>query len=278
MNHELLTDLFTQFESIRRETDGVEYWSARELQKVLGYTEWRNFQKSIDKARESCRNSSVEIKNHFVESNKMVDLGSGAIREIDDILLTRYAAYLVAQNGDTSKTEIAFAQAYFAIQTRKQELIEQRLLDSERMKAREKLTESEKILSGVIYERGVGEKDFAIIRSQGDKALFGGYTTGDMKKKLKVATGRPLADFLPTLTIKEKDFANELTSHNVAEKNLQGVNPISREHVDNNIAMRKMLIERGVKPENLPPAEDTKKVHRRLDSDAKILTKDTKKK
>lgn len=174
----------------------------------------------------------------------MVDLGSGAERTIDDVLLTRYAAYLVAQNGDPSKPEIAFAQAYFAVQTRKQELIEQRLLDSERIKAREKLSESEKVLSSVIYERGVDEKDFAIIRSQGDKALFGGKTTSEMKTKLKVPVGRPLADFLPTLTIKAKDFANEITSHNAVEKNLNGVNSITKEHVDNNLAVRKMLRER----------------------------------
>lgn len=277
MKPELIASLFARFESVRQEIDGIECWSARDLQSVLGYVDWRNFQKSIEKARESCRNASVETKNHFVESNKMVEVGSGATREVDDIILTRYAAYLVAQNGDVAKPEIAFAQAYFAIQTRKQELIEKRLLDSERVKAREKLSESEKILSGIIYEREVGEKDFAIIRSQGDKALFGGYTTGDMKKKLKVASGRPLADFLPTLTIKAKDFATELTGHNVVEKNLHGVNPITREHVDNNIAVRKMLIERGVKPENLPPSEDTKKIQSRLNKDEKTLLKDTKK-
>ena len=278
MKPELINELFSHFESIRREIDGIECWSARDLQKVLGYSKWENFQNAIEKAKKSCENAWLKPQDHFPDTSKMIDLAKGATREVDDILLTRYAAYLVAQNGDTNKSEIAFAQAYFAIQTRKQELIEQRLLDSERMKAREKLTESEKVLSGIIYERGVWEKDFAIIRSQGDKALFGGYTTGDMKEKLKVALWRPLADFLPTLTIKAKDFANELTSHNVVEKNLHGVNPISREHVDNNMAMRKMLLERGVKPENLLPAEDAKKVKRRLDGDEKILTKNTKKK
>ncbi len=278
MKPELIQSLLANFESIRQETNGVEYWSARELQKVLGYAKWENFQNAIEKAKESCKKAWFKPQDHFPDVSKMVELGSGSERAIPDVLLTRYASYLVAQNGDVSKQEIAFAQAYFAIQTRKQELIEQRLLDSERMKAREKLSESEKTLSGVIYERWVGEKDFAIIRSLGDKALFGGKTTSDMKTKLSVPSGRPLADFLPTLTIKAKDFANELTSHNVVEKNLKGTNPISKEHVDNNLAMRKMLLERGVKPENLPPAEDLKKIERRLASEGKTLTKGAKNK
>ena len=244
MKSELISELLVDFESIRQESDGVEFWSARDLQKILGYSKWENFQKIILKARESCRIAGNNPKDHFPDIRKMVDLGSGAERAIDDVLLTRYAAYLVAQNGDPSKPEIAFAQAYFAVQTRKQELIEQRLLDSERLKAREKLSESEKVLSSVIYERGVNEKDFAVIRSQGDKALFGGKTTSEMKSKLKVPASRPLADFLPTLTIKAKDFANEITSHNVVEKNLNGANPITKEHVDNNLAVRKMLKER----------------------------------
>lgn len=222
MKKELIAELFEKYEKARALIDGVECWSARDLQEVFGYSDWRNFYKVIEKAAKACENSGVEVSDHFVEVNKMVDLGSGAKREIDDIALTRYACYLVAQNGDPAKSEVAFAQTYFAVQTRKQEIIEKRLLDVARMSARDKLSKSEKKLSGIIYERGVDDKGFAVIRSQGDKALFGGSTTQDMKRRLGVSDSRPLADFLPTLTIKAKDFATELTSHNVVEKDLKG--------------------------------------------------------
>jgi hypothetical protein len=278
MNRELINELFTKFELAKNIIENMESWSARELQAHLGYTDWRNFVNVIEKAKTSCKNAGGVVTDHFVDITKMVDLGSGAQRPIEDIALSRYACYLIAQNGDPEKNEIAFAQTYFAVQTRKQEVIEKRLLDIERVIAREKLTGSEKKLSGIIYERGVDDKGFAMIRSQGDKALFGGFATQDMKKKLNVPDSRPLADFLPTLTIKAKDFATELTSHNVVEKDLKGETFISREHIDNNLAVRKMLGERGVRPESLPPAEDVKKVSRRIDGEEKKVLKDGNKK
>ncbi len=278
MKQEQVKQLFEQFENICYTFNGIECWSARELQLLLGYAKWDNFLKVIDKAKTAAEGAEIKISNHFADIGKMVDLGSGSQREISDIALTRYASYIVAQNGDASKPEIAFAQTYFAVQTRKQEIIEQRLLDVARVSAREKLSKSEKKLSGIIYERGVDEKGFAIIRSQGDQALFGGFSTNDMKRKLAIPDTRPLADFLPTLTIKAKDFATELTSHNVVEKDLRRENSISNEHIDNNKAIRKMLLERGVKPEALPPSDDVKKLQRKLNSDVKQIEKEAKSK
>lgn len=273
MKTEQIKQLFEQFENACYEYKGIECWSARELQSIFNYAEWRNFLKIVNKAKEACENSGTDISNHFVEANKMVELGSGAKREIEDMALTRYACYLIAQNGDAAKPAIAFAQTYFAVQTRKQEMIEERLLDIARVAAREKLSKSEKKLSGIIYERGVDDRGFAIIRSKGDQALFGGFSTNEMKRKLRVPANRPLADFLPTLTIKAKDFATELTSHNIIEKDLKGENFISKEHVDNNLAVRKMLIERGVKPELLPSADDVKKVQNKLRKEEKSIQK-----
>jgi len=278
MKQELIVELFQRFEEACYLYNEMECWSARDLQEILGYAEWRNFLKVVEKAKSACENSGVSMSDHFVDVNKMVTLGSGSQREIDDIALTRYACYLIAQNGDSSKSEIAFAQTYFAVQTRRQEIIEQRLLDVSRVSARDKLSRSEKKLSGIIYERGVDERGFGVIRSRGDQALFGGYSTQEMKKKLAIPESRPLADFLPTLTIKAKDFAAELTSHNVLEKDLNGESSISNEHVENNQAVRRMLIERGVKPESLPPAEDVKKVQRKLNADEKKLLKDVRRK
>lgn len=274
MKKEFIAELFGKFEDACYDYEGVECWSARELQTILGYSQWKNFKNVIDKAQKSCEKADEDIKNHFAEFGKMVGIGSGAQKEIQDIALTRYACYLIAQNGDaTTKGEIAFAQTYFAVQTRKQEIIEKRLLDVARVTARGKLSQSEKKLSGIIFERGIDSKSFAIIRSKGDQALFGGITTNDMKRILQVPANRPLADFLPTLTIKAKDFATELTSHNVVDKDLKGDNQITKEHIENNVAVRKMLHDRGVKPEQLPPAEDVKKVQRRLASEDKKILK-----
>ena len=268
MKTEEIEELFSKFESIVCEYNGVECWSARELYKLLGYVQWRNFMTIVDKAKEACKGVGEEVPYHFADVSKMVGIGSGSQREVDNILLTRYACYLVAQNGDSRKPEIAFAQNYFAVQTRRAELIEKRLLDYERIKARAKLAETEKILSGVLYERGIDSKGFAIIRSKGDKALFH-LDTKLLKRKYNTPDSRPLADFLPTISIKAKDLAAEMTSVNVQSKDLYGQTPIEKEHIDNNTAVRDMLISRGIYPEQLPPAEDVKKVERRLSKEDK---------
>lgn len=252
----------------------VEYWLARELMRVLGYERWENFEKSIRRAKESCESQGIAIEDHFREVTKMVQIGSSAKRKIKDYMLTRYACYLIAMNGDTQKEEIAFAQSYFAVQTRKQELIEERIALIERTQARDKLRESEKRLSQNIYERGVDDAGFGRIRFKGDSALFGGRTTQEMKRKLGVKDNRPLADFLPTLTIAAKNLATEMTNYNVEDKNLQGENAITDEHVQNNSSVREMLGQRGIKPEELPPAEDIKKLERRVKSQEKKLAKE----
>lgn len=272
MKTEEIKDLFKKFEGIVCEYNGVECWSARELQQLLGYTKWDKFINVINKAEEACLNAGEVVEDHFPHVEKMVVIGSGAERTVSDILLTRYACYLTAQNGDARKPEIAFAQNYFAVQTRRAELVEQRLLDYERVKARTKLAETEKVLSGVLYERGVDNKGFAIIRSKGDKALFH-LDTNMLKRKWGVPDGRPLADFLSTLGIKAKDLAAEMTSINVQQKDLYGQNPIEQEHVDNNTAVREMLVSRGIRPEQLPAGEDVKKVERRLKSEEKKIVK-----
>lgn len=273
MKKELILELFQKFESICYLYNDIECWSARELQLLLGYSKWENFEKVINKAKDSCNNAGEIINDHFPDVRKMITKGKGAKDEIDDILLTRYACYLIAQNGDARKEEISFAQNYFAVQTRRAELVEKRLLEFERVKAREKLSQTEKQLSGILYERGVDGQGFAIIRSKGDQALFR-LGTIQLKKKLGVPDNRPVADFLPTISIKAKDLAAEMTGLNVQNKDLKGQGSIEKEHVDNNLAVREMLTQRGIFPENLPPAEDVKKLQRKLEGDEKkILTK-----
>ena len=273
MKSEEIVQLFEKFENAASELEGVECWSARDLQILLGYSKWENFEKVIQKGKDACKNAGEEIAYHFPDVRKMVAIGSGAEKEIDDILLTRYACYLVAQNGDSRKQEIAFAQNYFAVQTRRAELVEQRLLEHERVKAREKLSQTEKQLSGILYERGVDSQGFAVIRSKGDQALFR-LNTQMLKKKMGVPASRPVADFLPTISIKAKDLAAEMTGLNVQNKDLKGQNMIEKEHIDNNQAVRDMLTKRGIVPENLPPAEDVKKLQRKLDGDEKKLLKE----
>jgi DNA-damage-inducible protein D len=274
MKKETIIKLNKDFESASYRTKDVEFWFARDLQKLLGYTEWRNFTQVIEKAKISCETSNQDLFDHFVDVNKTIPMPKGAQKDIPDIILTRYACYLIAQNGDPRKEQIAFAQSYFALQTRKQELVEERIKLVERFKAREKLAAAETVLSKNIYERGVNEKGFAIIRSKGDQALFGGYNTMEMKIKLGVPPKRPLADFLPTITITAKNLATEITNFNVNKNDLRGENPISREHIKNNQEVRHLLGKSGIKPEELPPEEDIKKLERKVKSaDKKLISK-----
>jgi len=277
MKTEIIIQLNKKFEDAAYVKDGVEYWLARDLQVLLDYDEWRNFLGVVDKAKRACLNSKQNISDHFVDANKTIPMPKGASKEVDDVMLTRYACYLIAQNGDPRKEQIAFAQSYFAVQTRKQEILEQRIALVERLQARQKLAATETKLSGVIYERGVDGQGFARIRSKGDEALFGGHTTIEMKKKLGVPEKRALADFLPTITIKAKDLAAEITSFNVKKNNLRNESPITGEHVKNNRDVRNLLAKSGIKPEELPPEEDIKKLEHRVKSEQKKIAAGVKK-
>ncbi|MCE2893699.1 MAG: DNA damage-inducible protein D [Flammeovirgaceae bacterium] len=273
MEKETITKLNKSFEEYAYEQDGVDYWLARELQELLGYADWRNFLNAVDKAKESCKTTGEPVSDHFVDVTKTIPMPKGAEKVVPDIMLTRYACYLIAQNGDPKKEQIAFAQSYFAIQTRKQELLEERIQLMERLQAREKLAATETELSKNIYERGVDNKGFANIRSKGDWALFGGHNTSAMKRKLGIAENRPLADFLPTITITAKQLATEITNFNVKKNDLKGEPKITNEHVKNNSDVRTLLGKSGIKPEQLPAEEDIKKLERRVKSADKDIVK-----
>lgn len=267
-----LTENFEDFLHVTEE--GIEFWLARDLQHLLGYGKWDNFQNVISKAKTACELSGQNISDHFADVGKMVDIGSGAQKEIDDVMLTRFACYLIAQNGDSRKEQIAFAQTYFAVQTRKAELIEQKILETERIQARSKLAETEKELSHVIFEQTGGNQNFALIRSKGNQALFS-KNTRQMKDKWGIKN-MPLADFMPTILLKAKDFATEITIFNAKQKQMKTEGQISKEHITNNKTVRNTLLSRGIVPENLPPEEDIKKLERKLKSDEKKSLKDNK--
>ena len=267
MKKEIIAKLTKSFEEVANLEQGIEYWMARDIQEILQYDKWSNFLSVIEKAKIACQNSSQLVKDHFADVGKMVQIGLGGTREIQDIMLSRYACYLIAQNGDPRKEPIAFAQSYFALQTRKQELLEKHIDMLERLGARQKLSQTERELSSTLFEHNVDDQGFDRIRSKGDHALFGGFTTIQMKRKLGVPEARALADFLPTITIKAKDFAGEITHFNVKRENLMGEEQIAQEHIKNNLDVRNVLAKSNILPENLPAEEDIKKLERHMKSE-----------
>lgn len=279
MKQDEIYNLFDQFEFALHHSNGVEYWSARALQLLLGYMRWENFRTAIEKAKIACEKSGASVEDHFAKAEYWSDIGNrGGTRRIEDFALTRFACYLICQNGDPSKEPIAFAQTYFAVQTRKQEVIEQLLFENERLAQHSKFRKSEDQLARIAFQRGVSERNFSVIRAKGDEAFFGGVSTKEMKKRLGVPKDKPLENFLSRIALKMKDVAAEVTSHNVIENDLQGAEDISREHSDSNEKARMFLIAKGIRPENLPPSQDVADVQRKMDSDIKKLVREGKRK
>ncbi len=273
MQRERIHELNTTLERrMRRETaTGTEFWLARDLQSIFGYVHWANFERVIHKAMMACEAAGHAVDDHFLRLEKIEDISARRSLKVTDYALTRYACYLVAQSADATKDQVALARNYFASPANEQDTVEGRRADAERIEARRKLSESEKVLSGLIYEHVEDDEGFRRIRTKGDQALFGGVTTRQMKRRLRVPKGRAMADFLPTLTIKAKDFANEITNFDIKRDYLHTEAQITREYIKNNREIRKVLERRKIKPEELPAAEDVKKVERRLSKEDKSL-------